>query len=111
MTINFIDNIDSSRDDWNILVRIARKWDVYNMQNEDDLFYIEMILIDEKIKGNNNPQNEIAENSNQMDKDNNIENLQLLDKTFSKHIGEKRMHESKNKKVLEDTSDDITTNS
>ncbi|KAM7257779.1 hypothetical protein ACFE04_013520 [Oxalis oulophora] len=48
MTINFIDDVDSSRDDWNILVRIARKWDVYNMQNEDDQFYIEMILIDEK---------------------------------------------------------------
>ncbi|KAM7262452.1 hypothetical protein ACFE04_000135 [Oxalis oulophora] len=270
MIINFIDNIDSSRDDWNILVRVARKWDVYNMQNEDDQFYIEMILLDEKgvaiakykqilkegnvynitnfkllppndnyrpikgikkalfllttnatevkdttaniplhyfkiatlqeieeriadriiltvtdelslnsttntkiyinlpiqdtadiskslchrtlifeiqlneknlkegwqtytvtktfvpttsleqqnnqsnfttIKGNNNPQNEIAESFKNMDKDNNIDDIQLLEKQFPKHIGEKMMRESKNKQVLEDTSDDITTNS
>ncbi|KAM7265763.1 hypothetical protein ACFE04_003446 [Oxalis oulophora] len=48
MPYNFINDVDASRDDWNIKVRLSRLWDVYNMQNEDDQFYIEMILLDEK---------------------------------------------------------------
>ena len=49
MDYKFIEDLDQSRDDWIIQARIVRMWDVYNMNNEDDQFYIEMILLDELV--------------------------------------------------------------
>lgn len=46
---NFIDDIVPGQIDWNLKVRVIHLWHVSNPKNQDDVNYLDMLLLDEKV--------------------------------------------------------------
>ena len=44
-----LDELNAGSDFWTILVRVLRKWNQYDKNAPDVLFFVNMLLIDEKV--------------------------------------------------------------
>jgi len=50
MTISFISDLVTGRDDFTIRVRLCRMWDAINPKKNGELISMDMIFIDEKVR-------------------------------------------------------------
>ena len=49
MSNNFRKDIDESRDDWIVTVKVSRLWECRNFRMGDELMSLDMILIDQYV--------------------------------------------------------------
>ncbi|KAL2937662.1 Threonine--tRNA ligase [Bienertia sinuspersici] len=52
MTINYVSDINPSKESWRIVVRVIHLWHVPSNNNPSELQSIEMVLMDENINDN-----------------------------------------------------------
>lgn len=44
-----ISELNSSKEDWVIQVRLCRMWEAINLKNENDIIGLEMVFVDDKV--------------------------------------------------------------
>jgi len=49
MAYSLLSDLDTTRDDWLVKVRVCRMWEFKNYKRSNEMISLDMILVDEKV--------------------------------------------------------------